>query len=209
MNIKEITNRVPTKQRNTHYYSKIGNFSFFGDYKGKRVKVYSLQNREQIELRLFIDKHELGKFFPKVIDSNGKFIVEEFIEGKKSNYNPKVHQRVKEELYQLCLDLRKIDYKPTWDYIEYLYRRVNETPRYYKFSNFINHNDLTIDNVLVDNRGDVKIVDNELLACNTGWVLNIYNSNYFDRKDEEFYDSETNLETVDYLYYKVRKKFKK
>ena len=81
MNIKEITNRAPTKQRNTHYYSKIGNWSFFGDYKGQRVKVYSVQNREQIDLRVFIDKHKLGKYFPKVVASNGKFIVEEFIEG--------------------------------------------------------------------------------------------------------------------------------
>lgn len=208
MNIKEITNRAPTKQRNTHYYSKIGNWSFFGDYKGQRVKVYSVQNREQIDLRVFIDKHKLGKYFPKVVASNGKFIVEEFIEGRKSNYNPKVHQRVKEELYQLCLDLRKIKYPKTWDYIEYLYRRVNETPRYYNFSNYINHNDLTLDNVLVDNYGDVKIVDNELLGCNTGWVLNIYNSNYFDRKDTDFYEGQVDLSLVDHLYYKVRKKFK-
>ena len=206
MNIKEITNRAPTKQRNSHYYTKAGNISFFGDYKGERVKVYSLPNQKQIDLRVFIDKHPLGKYFPKVIDYNKEFVVEQFIEGKKSNYNPKVHKRVRDELYQLCLDLRKINYPPTWDYIEFLYRRINETPRYYKFSNYINHNDLTIDNVLVDNWGDVKIVDNELLCCNTGWVLNIYNSNYFDRKDTEFYNGEVNLDVVDHLYYNVRKK---
>ena len=39
----------------------------------------------------------------------------------------------------------------------------------------INHNDLSLDNILVTSDG-LKIIDNELLGCNTGWILNIKNS---------------------------------
>ena len=39
----------------------------------------------------------------------------------------------------------------------------------------INHNDLSLDNILVSPEG-LKIIDNEFLGCSTGWILNYKNS---------------------------------
>ena len=39
----------------------------------------------------------------------------------------------------------------------------------------VNHNDLSLDNILITSSG-LKIIDNELLGCNNGWILNIKNS---------------------------------
>ena len=55
----------------------------------------------------------------------------------------------------------------------------------------INHNDLSLDNILVTSNG-LKIIDNEFLGCNNGWILNIKNSFLKeDLKYQNFVSSDT------------------
>ena len=46
----------------------------------------------------------------------------------------------------------------------------------------INHNDLTTSNTIINELGEPVIIDNEFLACNDGWFMNRYNSNFFKEK---------------------------
>ena len=70
----------------------------------------------------------------------------------------------------------KYDHK-AFDYINYIHERVGKINDFdlNKIPIRINHNDLSLDNILVTSNG-LKIIDNELLGCNNGWVLNIKNS---------------------------------
>ena len=67
--------------------------------------------------------------------------------------------------------------KKVFDYIDYIYRRLGKSINFdvSKIPIKLNHNDLSLDNILITSEG-LKIIDNEFLGCNTGWVLNIKNS---------------------------------
>ena len=53
-----------------------GNFSAYGFIKKRKVKVYSPNDENQINLRLKISNSNLSKYFPKLITFDKNFIVE-------------------------------------------------------------------------------------------------------------------------------------
>ena len=78
----------------------------------------------------------------------------------------------------------KFDYT-VFDYIEYIHKRVKKK-NYLDLDNVpvrLNHNDLSLDNIILSSQG-LKIIDNEFLGYNTGWILNIKNS--FLKEDYEY-----------------------
>jgi thiamine kinase-like enzyme len=67
--------------------------------------------------------------------------------------------------------------RQVFDYLKYIHQRVNKNFNI-DLKNLpirVNHNDLSLDNIIASSKG-LKIIDNEFLGCNTGWVLNIKNS---------------------------------
>ena len=80
------------KPLRTHLLNLNGNISASGFYGKKKVKIYSPVEKSQIRLRDEISKSKLGKYFPKLICYDKKFIVEEWINGKtlkELNYQSK------------------------------------------------------------------------------------------------------------------------
>lgn len=169
-----LTNIVPTKTRSTGIKTYAGNKSFFATHNFQKVKVYEPFNDAQKELRLYIDKHEISRYFPKVVGVEDNLIIEEFIVATEPVLKSKViefHNQLLNVPYTIM----------TWDYFDYIYNRVNLEKPNFNLPLKVNHNDLTIENILsVD--GQIKIVDNEMLAMNDAWVLNYLNSNILDDK---------------------------
>ena len=60
----------------------------------------------------------------------------------------------------------------------------------------VNHNDLSLDNIVETSTG-LKIIDNEFLGCNNGWILNIKNS--FIKEDTN-YQNYISKKTLDELW---------
>ena len=171
-----LTNKQPTKARlNKDPFSTYsGAISFFADYKGNKVKAYEPYNKDQFDLRLYIDEHPISKYFPKVVGVEDTFIIEEFIIP-----NGKVD---KKQVYKFYEELLEVPYhKMTWDYYEHIYSRVGLIRPIVDCELKVNHNDITRDNLLcVD--GQLKMVDNEMLAMNDAWAMNTINSNIIENK---------------------------
>ena len=68
----------------------------------------------------------------------------------------------------------------------------------------VNHNDLSLDNIVLTSTG-LKIIDNEFLGCNNGWILNIKNS--FITQDTN-YQNYISKKTLDELW-ETRKEWSK
>ena len=93
-----------------------------------------------------------------------------------------------------------------FDYIQYIHERV-KINNYFNLTNIplrINHNDLSLDNLMVTETG-LKIIDNELIGCNNGWILNYKNSFL---KDDFGYQNYISKETLNELW-NVRTKWSK
>ena len=164
------------------FKNKNNKFSAKGYCKDVKVKVYEVFDENQGILREFVSKHEeLSKFFPKLITYNTKYIVEEWIKGKTLKEEKPNFFKNKEyikEVKKIIKLMWSINYdKNIFDYIEYIYKRLGKKVNIdiSKIPIRINHNDLSLDNILVTPKG-LKIIDNEFLGCNTGWVLNLKNS---------------------------------
>ena len=98
-----------------------------------------------------------------------------------------------------------IDYnEKTFDYIDYIYRRLNKINNIdlTKIPIRINHNDLSLDNILVSS-GGLKIIDNEFLGCSNGWILNYKNSFLTEDLINQDYISDENLNEI----WKIRKEW--
>ena len=164
------------------FKNKNNKFSAKGYCKDVKVKVYEVFDENQGILREFVSKHEeLSKFFPKLITYNTKYIVEEWLKGKTLKEEKPNFFKNKEyikEVKKIIKLMWSINYdKNIFDYIEYIYKRLGKKVNIdiSKIPIRINHNDLSLDNILVTPKG-LKIIDNEFLGCNTGWVLNLKNS---------------------------------
>jgi serine/threonine protein kinase len=195
--IKNLTfeNLIPIREG---FKNKNNKFSAKGNYKDIKVKVYEAFDKDQGALREFVFKHkELTKFFPKLIAYDEKYIVEEWLDGKtlredKPNYFKNLEYA--REVKKIIKLMWSINYdKKVFDYIDYIYRRLGKSINFdvSKIPIKLNHNDLSLDNILITSEG-LKIIDNEFLGCNTGWVLNIKNSfikddflyeNFISKKD--------------------------
>ena len=163
-----LTDIIPTKNRSTGIKTYSGNKSFFATHNFKKVKVYESFNDAQTKLRLYIDKHEIARYFPKVIGVEDKLIIEEFLIA--------TGPVIKSDVIEFHNQLLNVPYTGmTWDYLDFIYNRVGLKKPNFNLPLRVNHNDLTKDNIFnVD--GQIKIVDNEMLAMNDGWILNYLNS---------------------------------
>ena len=185
----------PTKKK---FKNKNGKFSAQGHIQDLKVKIYEVFDQKQGNLREFISNHkELSLYFPKLIAYDSNYIVEEWINGqtlKEANYQNTKMNALSSEVKNIIYLMWSVKYDDlVFDYINYIHKRVN------KINNFnlknlpirINHNDLSLDNILVTSNG-LKIIDNEFLGCNNGWILNIKNSFLKeDLKYQNFVSSDT------------------
>lgn len=164
---------------NSSLFSSSGLKSFFGDTNGRTYKVYQCQNIMQLKLRDHISQcKDVASFFPQVVAffEDDLLIVEEFIEGETSTPKDNIKQHIK----NLIKNLQKIMFAETWDYLEYIHKRINLDYKKLSVEPRINHNDLTYNNIIINKFNQPIIVDNEFLACNNGWFMNSFNSNIID-----------------------------
>ena len=194
-NIK-INNLKPIRK---NFKNKNNKFSAKGLFGNKQVKIYEVFDRNQGELREFVSNNKkLSKYFPKLITYNKKYIVEEWVIGKTlRNTNKKnfVNNSQYKEIKKFINLMWSVRYnRVVFDYINYIHKRVK------KINNIdlkdvpirINHNDLSIDNILITSNG-IKIIDNEFLGCSTGWLLNIKNSFILENYKYQNFISEEDL----------------
>lgn len=177
-NIK-VTNLIPTKIKFTNKNKK---FSAKGYYDGLEVKVYEVFDQNQGNLRAFISNHkDLSQFFPRIISYDKKYIVEEWIKGntlKEENKRNLENILQSEQVKKIINLMWSVNYhEKVFDYIEYIHNRVNKKNSFdlQNIPNRINHNDLSLDNIILTSKG-LKIIDNEFLGYNSGWILNYKNS---------------------------------
>lgn len=203
--IEGLTNVVSTRGEDKPWKNANGVYSVFGHLDGQKVKVYECFNKEQVHLRKWIEdqSESIRKFFPRVVKVEGLFVVEEFIEGRHMKTRSD-DQTIKDSLHELVRQLKDLDYgHQTFDYLGHICDRVDEPdPKLADDRVYVNHNDLTRNNIVVTDDGFV-IVDNEFLACNNAGFLNVKNSNIIE---EKIYD--TSSKVVD-TYWSIRRMYDK
>lgn len=191
------------------FKNKNNKLSAQGYYKNIKVKIYEVFDHNQGALREFISKHnELSSYFPKLISYDKKYIIEEWVEGKtlkelKSRFTKEIPESG--EVRRIIELMWSINYNiQVFDYITYIHERVKKTNilDLSKLPVRVNHNDLSLDNILVTPSG-LKIIDNEFLGCNTGWVLNIKNSFLKENFSYQNFISEETL----MILWKIRKEW--
>ncbi|MDB2591745.1 hypothetical protein N9X80_03385 [Candidatus Pelagibacter bacterium] len=173
-----------------NFISRNKKLSATGYYNNIKVKVYGVHDKNQGKLRKFISNNKaLSKYFPRLISFNNKFIVEEWVDGKtlkELNLNKSEFVAKSREIKKIIKIMWSTKFNcPTFDYIDYIHKRVNKK-NYINLKNIpmkINHNDLSLDNIIESPKG-LKIIDNEFLGYNNGWFLNIANS--FLTKDFDY-----------------------
>jgi len=192
-----------------NFKNKNKKFAAIGYYKNIKVKVYEVFDKHQGKLRKFVSNNKnLSKYFPKLITFNNKFIVEEWVEGKTlkelnlNNFELKAQSKKIKKFINIMWST-KFKYL-TFDYIEYIHKRVNNKNSI-NLSNVpirINHNDLSLDNIILSPKG-LKIIDNEFLGCSKGWILNIRNSFLIEDFD---YQKFVSKKTLNHLWF-IRQKW--
>jgi hypothetical protein len=183
------------------YRNANGLLSVFGYYKGHKVKVYENFNSKQVELRMSINEDiNLRRFFPKVIHQENNYVIEEFITGQKVTGS-----LIEKQVEDLVHKLREFSYhEMTWDYLKHIHTRVGLEYKPIDVPNYVNHNDLTRDNIIIQN-GQIKVVDNEFLSCNNGWFMNVANSNILTNTDLNFGVDQSIVDR----FWKIRKMYVK
>ena len=136
-----------------------------------KVKVYEVLDEKQGLLREFVsNNNDLSKYFPKLIAFDKQFIIEEWINGKTlKELNFKNLENIPEtkEIKNILDQMWSVKYNyQVFDYINYIHKRVNKKNQFdlSKVPNRINHNDLSLDNIIITPEG-LKIIDNEFLGC--------------------------------------------
>jgi len=182
-----------------NFISRNKTFSASGYYKKQKVKVYGVHDKNQGKLRKFISINKnLSKYFPKLISFDSKFIVEEWVEGKtlrELNLNNSEFLSQSKEIKKIINIMWSTKFNHNiFDYIEHIHKRVKKK-NYLDLNNVpsrINHNDLSLDNIIMSSDG-LKIIDNEFLGCNNGWILNIKNSFLIENFDYQNFVSKKTL----------------
>ena len=192
-----------------NFKNKNKKFAAKGYYKDIKVKVYEVFDKNQGKLRNFVSNNkDLSRHFPKLITFNNRFIVEEWVEGKtlkELNLNNFEFKAQSKKIKKIINNMwsTKFNYL-IFDYIDYIHKRV-KNKNSLDLSNVpirINHNDLSLDNIILTPKG-LKIIDNEFLGCSTGWILNIRNSFLIEDFD---YQNCVSKKTLNHLWF-IRKKW--
>lgn len=203
-----VNNLNPLKNS---FKNKNNKFSARGFIGSKKVKIFEVFDKNQGVLLDFISKNNaLSKYFPRLITYNKKFIVEEWVNGKtlkELNLNKKKKISLSDEVKKIISLMWSIKYeRKVFDYLKYIHKRVDKKCiiNLTEIPIRINHNDLSLDNIVMTTKG-LKIIDNEFLGCNNGWVLNIKNSFIDEDFEYQNYLSEKKLNTL----WKVRRDWSK
>ena len=174
-----IENLLPIKK---NLKNKNKKFSAQGFYNDKKVKIYEVFDKNQGALREFVSNHkELSTYFPKLIIYDKKFIVEEWLKGNTlTEIKPAFFSMIKYSfvIKKMIKQMWSVEYgQEVFDYIDYIYKRLGKTCNFdlSKIPIRINHNDLSLGNILKTSEG-LKIIDNEFLGNSRGWILNKKNS---------------------------------
>lgn len=209
-----IVNKIKIKKLKPlrkNFINKNKKFTATGYYKSIKVKIYEVHDRNQGKLRKFVSSHkDLSKYFPKLISFNNKFIVEEWMDGKtlkelNLNNSEFIFQSKKIKKIIKIMWSTKFNYC-VFDYIDHIHKRV-KNKNYLDLNNVpirINHNDLSLDNIVLSSKG-LKIIDNEFLGCSSGWILNIKNSFLIEDFDYQKFVSKKTLNQL----WNLRKKWGK
>ncbi len=203
-----ITNLKPLRN---NFKNKNNKFSAQGIFKENKVKIYQVFDKKQGKLREFISKHKkLSKYFPKLISYNDQYVVEEWIQGKtlrETNVKSKMNYLITEKIKEIINEMWSVKYeKKVFDYINFIHNRVKK-PNNFDLSNVpirINHNDLSLDNIITTPNG-LKIIDNEFLGCSTGLLLNVKNSCIDENYNYQDFISEKDLDRL----WDIRKEWSK
>tara|TARA_B100001057_G_scaffold284039_1_gene284369 strand:+ start:328 stop:978 length:651 start_codon:yes stop_codon:yes gene_type:complete len=165
-----------------NFKNKNKKFSAQGLCNNQKVKVYEVFDKKQGALREFVSNHKkLSNYFPKLIAYDERFIVEEWLNGNTlMEIKPNLIKKIKYYfvLKKMIKLMWSVEYdNEVFDYIDHIYKRVGKTCNFdlSKIPIKINHNDLSLDNILITPDG-LKIIDNEFLGNCRGWVLNLKNS---------------------------------
>ncbi len=192
-----------------NFKNKNNKFSAQGFYKNQKVKIYEVFDKNQGALREFISHHEkLSLYFPKLLTYDENYIVEEWVNGKTlkevNSVNLKnIPQAI--EIQKIIKLMWSIDYdKKVFDYFDHIHTRLGETNNFdlSKIPLRINHNDLSLDNIIISPEG-LKIIDNEFLGYSTGWIFNIINSFLIEDFSNEYFISREKFEKL----WEIRKKW--
>jgi hypothetical protein len=188
-----------------NFISRNKKLSATGYFKNIKVKVYGVHDKNQGKLRKFVSNDKkLSKYFPKLISFDNRFIVEEWVEGKtlkelNLNNSEFISQSKKIKKIINIMWSTKLNYS-VFDYIDHIHKRVKKK-NHLDLSNIpirINHNDLSLDNIILSSKG-LKIIDNEFLGCSTGWILNIKNSFLIENFDYQNFVSKNTLNQLWHL----------
>ena len=199
------------KNKKYSFKNKNNKFSANGYIGNKKVKVFETFDKDQGKLMKFLSTNkELANYFPKIIVFNNKFIVEEWVDGKtlkELNKNLTTEIPQSDEVKHIINLMWSVEYKEkVFDYIKYIYEKIKK--KYNLNLDYlpirVNHNDLSLDNIVETSTG-LKIIDNEFLGCNNGWILNIKNS--FIKEDTNYHNY-ISKKTLDKLW-EIRKEWSK
>lgn len=184
--------------------SKAGAVSLSGTFKDQKVKIYSTRSLAQTNLITVLERR-LRKSevkFPTIVAKDQNYIAEKWISGtncSKLNHN-KLVDPISSMLHKFQNDHNDIvtseTFKGAFDYLgDYLFRRIKPWVGLYDLDDIqkdwqhefeisknlvqpkLSHPDLSPNNLIISNNGNIYVIDNELVGIGNGWILDIYNSN--------------------------------
>jgi thiamine kinase-like enzyme len=184
--------------------SKAGAVSLSGTFKDQKVKIYSTRSLAQTNLitALGYRLRDSEVKFPTIIAKDQNYIAEKWISGincSKLNSN-KLVDPIRSILYKFQNEYNDIVtsevYKDAFDYLgDYLVERIKPWIGLYDLKDIqqdwlhefeiskntiepkLSHPDLSPNNLILSNNGNIYVIDNELVGIGNGWILDIYNSN--------------------------------
>lgn len=190
----KISKLQPLKARG---FAKSGNVSLSGEHLGRRVKVSSMFTTSQVEFRRQLAKMSGQIFLPKVVGTEGRMLIEEWIDGRSPGIADRVNIRA--VIRQFYTDEERFSYDKTsatdFDYLDYLEQRVSKWDFIEALSRFLKkwrvqrkaistelpyalcNPDLSFANFVIENGTNrIYMVDTEFLHVGQGWFMDHYNS---------------------------------
>jgi hypothetical protein len=183
--------------------NKAGRLVLKGFHGERPVKVFEAATRKHAEYIAAISRHrDLGSLFPPVLDLCGTFVVAEWIDGVSmhdvaaASGEAKLTElmKVQQQLYKTPLaGLPELDFDYWRDVLWPRFERfaplldaagVVESVRSRAESGFsfqpgtVLHPDLTLKNIVIQNDGNLRIIDNDVLSAGRCHLLDMCNTAY-------------------------------
>lgn len=192
-----ITNLHPLK---ASAFAKSGNISLSGMHKGRRVKLSSMFTCKQVALRRKLNQISEHIALPRLIASDDRFIVEEWIDGTSpGRLQDAARERVKASIRDFVFGAARLRYgaddQTGFDYLDYLEQRVAGWHFIHGVREFVNrwrearatlhqefrlalsNPDLSFQNFVIQQKtGQIFLIDNEFLHVGNGGFMDFFNS---------------------------------